>query len=138
MRTYLKFFRRSFPIVLAFLIIGHAQAEWALLGRTDTFRIYLDKGASQKSGSIIRTSQLIDFVTAQWVDAQTVIMSVKSLIDFDCAELKLRVLTVETYSEQMTGGRLLATDKFSNPEWESIQAGSSAEVAHKFACSENR
>ena len=138
MRTCLKYFRCSVPFILAFLVIGNAHAEWNLLGRTDTFRIYLDKGSSQKNGSIVRTSQLIDFVTAQWIDAQTVIMSVKSLVDFDCAESKLRILTVETYSEQMTGGRLLASEKFPSPEWESIQAGSSAEVAHKFACSENR
>jgi hypothetical protein len=127
-------FLRSFPFLLLLLLAGNAQAEWSLLGRTDTFRIYLDKGATQRGETSVQTVQLLDFVKAQWVDAQTVIMSVKSVVEFDCAQPRVRNISVETYSEQMTGGRLVSSEKFPVPAWEAIQPGSSAEGVRKITC----
>ncbi len=129
-----QFFRRSLPVLLALLFAGSAQADWFLLGRTDTFRIYLDKGSMRRSESTVQTVQLLDFVKAQWIDAQTVVMSVKSVVEFDCSQPRVRNLSVETYSEQMTGGRLVSSEKFPAAEWESIQAGSSAEGVRKITC----
>lgn len=129
-----RFFRRSLPLLFLLLFAGSAQAEWFLLGRTDTFRIYLEKGSTQRSETTVQAVQLLDFVKAQWIDAQTVIMSVKSVVEFDCTQARVRNISVETYSEQMTGGRLVSSEKFPTPAWENIQAGSSAEGVRKITC----
>jgi hypothetical protein len=129
-----RFLRRSLPFLFALLLAGNAQAEWFLLGRTDTFRIYLEKGSTQRSETTVQAVQLLDFVKAQWIDAQTVIMSVKSVVEFDCTQPRVRNISVETYSEQMTGGRLVSSEKFPAPAWENVQAGSSAEGVRKITC----
>jgi len=134
MYTGLPFLRRSLPLLCALFLAGNAQADWFLLGRTDTFRIYLDKGSTQRSETTVQTVQLLDFVKAQWIDAQTVIMSVKSVVEFDCTQPRVRNISVDTYSEQMTGGRLISSEKFPAAEWENIQAGSSAEGVRKITC----
>ena len=135
MSMTLRLMRRTLPVFLVLLFTGNAYAEWLLLGRTDAFRMYVEKGSVQKNGTTVQISQLIDFVTAQWIDAQTVIMSAKSVVEFDCSQPRLRTLAVQTYSEQIAGGRMVANEKFPTPEWEPVQSGSSAEGVRKFACS---
>ena len=117
-----------------FLLAGSAQAEWLLLGRTEAFRVYLDKASIKKNGQLVQTVQLMDFVTAQWIDAQQVIGSLKTRVEYDCTQLRSRTLAVEASSEQMGEGKLISSEQLPNPQWENVQVGTTDERAWKTAC----
>lgn len=129
-----KIVRRAFCVLASFLLAGSVQAEWSQLGRTDTFRLYLDQKLIQKSGDFVQVWQLMDFTVAQWADARTAVGSIKNLIEYDCTQPRLRTLAAEAYTEQMGAGRLVANERLSDPLWESVAPGSTAEQIRKIAC----
>ena len=116
------------------LLAGSAQAEWISLGRTDSFRVYIDQKPIQKNSDFAQIWQIMDFTSAQWVDAQTVVGSIKHLIEYDCSQPRFRTLFVEAYSEQMGDGRMVANEQLSNPQWEIVEAGGTAEKSRQHAC----
>lgn len=128
---------RALLMLLTCLLAGPVQAEWVALGRTDIFRVYLDPKPVQKNADSAQIWQMMDFVSAQWVDAQTVIGSVKNLVEYDCQQRRFRTLTAEAYSEQMGDGRRVANERLANPSWEGIEPGSSAEKIREIACGKN-
>jgi len=99
------------------------NGEWISLGRTENFRAYLDQGSVQRNGELVRVYQLTDFATAQWVDARTVVGSIRSLVEYDCRQPRARTLTLEAYSEQMGEGRLVASEQKADAAWEGIAPG---------------
>ena len=135
-------FSRHFPenlqrvvFVLAFAILaGGAQAEWISLGRTDAFRVYIDQKPAQKNGDLVQIWQIMDFTSAQWVDARTVVGSIKNLIEYDCKQARFRTLTVEAYSEQMGDGRMVANEQVPEPPWEVVEPGGTADKSRQAAC----
>ena len=129
-----KIVRRAFCVLATFLLAGSVQAEWSQLGRTDTFRLYLDQKLIQKSGDFVQVWQLMDFTVAQWADARTAVGSIKNLIEYDCTQPRLRTLAAEAYTEQMGAGRLVANERLSDPLWENVAPGSTAEQIRKIAC----
>ncbi len=129
-----KAMQQTLLAFVAFLLVGSVQAEWIPLGRTDSFRVYLDPKLIQKNGDLAQAWQIMDFTSAQWVDAQTVVGSIKNLIEYDCNQPRFRTLVVEAYSEQMTDGRLVATEQLPNPQWESAEPGGTAEKIRQLAC----
>lgn len=129
-----KIVRRAFCVLASFLLAGSVQAEWSQLGRTETFRLYLDQKLIQKSGDFVQVWQLMDFTVAQWADARTAVGSIKNLIEYDCAQPRLRTLAAEAYTEQMGAGRLVANERLSDPLWENVAPGSTAEQIRKIAC----
>lgn len=134
MNDFLKRNRRSMAVMAMCLLASSAQAEWILLGRSEAFRVYLDKASIKKNGSLVQTVQLMDFVTAQWIDARQVIGSLKTLVEYDCSQLRTRTLAVEANSEQMGEGKLISSEKLPDPQWENVQAGTTDERAWKTAC----
>lgn len=126
--------RQTFFLLAALLLADGVQAEWFPLGRSDNFRVYLDQRSIQRNGDSALTWQLMDFVTAQWTDAHTVIGSIKNLVEYDCTQPRLRTLAAEAYSEQMAVGKLVAKEQIPSPEWEAVQPGSAAEQILKLVC----
>lgn len=127
---------RALLVLATFLLAGSAQAEWLQLGRSDSFRVYLDQRLIQKNGDSAQVWQLVDFTTAQWANAQTVVWSIKNLIEYDCAQPRFRSLAGEAYSEQMGEGRTVANQQFREPQWEGVEPGSTAEQVRKIACTQ--
>jgi hypothetical protein len=76
----------------------------------------------------------MDFTTAQWIDAQTVVGSLKMLIEFDCGKPRLRALASEAFSEQMAEGRLVSREKFADPQWDAIEPGTTPDKIRQIAC----
>ncbi len=138
MTTDPKHIRRSFFFMTLLLLTSSAQAEWLLLGRTENFRVYLDQGSVRQKGEFIQTVQLMDFVTAQWIDAQRVIGSLKTQVEYDCNQPRSRTLGVDAISEQMGEGRLISSNKVTNPQLESVQSGTTAETIWKLVCGSAR
>jgi hypothetical protein len=122
-------------LALAFLLAaGSAQAEWYALGRTDTFRLYLDPQTIRVNGDLAQVWQLMDFTVAQWADPQTAIGSIKSLLEYDCAQPRSRTLLAEAYTEQMEAGRKVASERVQDPQWEIVEPTSTAEKIRQMAC----
>ncbi len=126
--------RLSIFFVAAFLLVGSAQAEWFLAGRNENFRVYVDQQSIQRNGASAQMLQLMDFVAAQWVDARTVIGSIKTVVEYDCRQPRSRALAVVAYSEQMAEGRVVSTENFSDPPWEGIQPGSTPDKIRQTVC----
>lgn len=126
--------RRVFYVLASFLLAGTAQAEWSQLGRTGTFRLYLDQKLIQKNGDFAQVWQLMDFTVAQWADARTAVGSIKNLIEYDCTQPRLRTIAAEAYTEQMGGGHLVANERLADPPWEDVVPGSTAAQIRQIAC----
>lgn len=135
MRNRLHKYARPLLFALsACLLAGGAQAEWILLGRTESLRIYLEQKQILRNGDLVQIWQLVDFTTAQWADPQTVVWSIKSLEEYDCSQPRFRTLASEAYSEQMAIGRLVAREQPAELQWETVQADSAPEKIRQIAC----
>ena len=120
--------------LVTLLMAGGAQAEWLALGRNENFRAYMNQKSLKKNGDFVQVPQLMDFVTAQWADERTVVGSIKTLVEYDCSQPRSRTLILEAYSEQMGDGRLVATERMPNPEWEGTKPESTSENIRKMVC----
>ena len=118
----------------ASLFAGSVQAEWVALGRNENFRVYLDPRSIQRNGEYVQIGQLMDFTSAQRVDTQTVVGSIKSLVEYDCSQPRFRTLISEAYSEQMGNGLKVASDQLPDPQWESIDPASTSGKIRQIAC----
>jgi hypothetical protein len=130
-------FRVRYPAVLFLMgcfLVGNAQADWLALGRNENFRAYLDQASLQRNGDQVQVLQLMDFVTAQWADERTVIGSIKSVVEYDCAQPRLRTVALEAFSEQMGDGRRVASERLPNPDWEGVKPGSTNEKIWQLVC----
>ncbi len=121
-------------LLTAFFLAGNAHAEWLFIGRNENFRAYLDQTSLQRNGERTQVLQLMDFVTAQWADERTVIGSIKSTVEYDCAQPRMRTVALEAYSEQMSGGRRVASEQLPNADWEGIKPGSTNEKVRQLVC----
>jgi hypothetical protein len=110
------------------------SAEWIALGRNENFRAYMDQRSVQKNGDFAQVYQLTDFVTAQWVDGGTVIGSIRALVEYDCTQPRARTLALEAYSEQMSEGRLVASEQNPDAEWENAASGGTGESVWRLVC----
>jgi hypothetical protein len=131
---FLKPMQRILLVAATFLFAGSVHAEWFPLGRTDSFRVYLDQKLIQKNGDFAQVWQLMDFTAAQWADAQTPVGSIKNLVDYDCTQPRSRTLAGEAYSEQMGAGRMVAKEQLPNPQWEPVEPHSTPEKIRQIAC----
>jgi len=121
-------------VLTTLLFAGAARAEWIQFGRTTDFRIYLDQRLISKNGDYAQMWQLMDFTVAQWADAQTAVGSIKTLVEYDCAQPRSRALLGEAYTEQMGAGRLVSSERVAEPQWEAIEVGSNPDKMQKIAC----
>ena len=125
---------RTLAMLLALLLSAPAQAQWMVLGRNEDFRIYLAPQLIRKNGDFTQIWQLMDFTAAQWTDAQTVVWSIKTLIEYDCATMRSRTLAGEAYSEQMGEGRKVASEQRPDAQWESVEPGTTSDKVKQIAC----
>ena len=132
--SFSKARRRTLAVLLAVLLPAAVQAEWMPLGRNEDFRLYLDQQLIRKNGDFTQIWQLMDFTAAQWTDAQTVVWSIKTLIEYDCAAMRSRTLAGEAYSEQMGGGRMMGSEQVADAQWESVEPGSTRDKVRQIAC----
>jgi hypothetical protein len=128
-----------YPLLLALLaagcaLAGSACAEWQLVGRDESVRLYVDDNSIQRKGDYAQIMQLTDFAIAQWADAQTAIGSIKALVEYDCVQPRSRAYSISAYSEQMAVGKTVANENFVDPQWTTIAPGISVEKLRQIAC----
>ena len=110
-----------------------AQSQWEMLGRNEDLRLFVDRGAVQRDGDIATVWQLVDYTSAQWVGAMTV-MSVRKLVEYDCPGRRTRTVAGAAYSEQMGRGRQVFAEKAPSPEWAPVPASGTGDSLWKIAC----
>lgn len=125
---------QTLAVLLAVILAAPVQAQWMVLGRNEDFRIYLDPKLIRKMADLTQIWQLMDFTAAQWTDAQTVVRSIKTLIEYDCPTMRSRTLAGEAYSEQMGDGRKVASEQRPDAQWESVEPGTTSDKVRQIAC----
>ena len=110
-----------------------AQSQWVMVGRNAELRLFVDRGNIVREGDIATMQQLVDYTSAQWV-GQKVIMSVRNVVEYDCAKRKVRTVAGAGYSEQLMRGIPVSEERLPAAEWLEVPAGGTPEQLWKIAC----
>lgn len=90
------------------LLSASATAEWTLITSNDELDVYVDAATSPKVNSKAKTWVLSNYKTEQKNESlKKLYWSTKGQFEYDCAEVKLRILALLQFSEPMGGGQVL-------------------------------
>ena len=110
-----------------------AHAEWAMVGRNEDLRLFVDRDALQRDGDVATISQLVDYTHAQWAGSM-VVMSVRQLVEYDCQNRRTRTVAGAAYSEQMGNGRQVTAQRMPDAEWVPVPAEGTPNQLWRIAC----
>lgn len=96
--------KKFFLIALA-LFGGTVWAEWLLAGETDEGNLYIDTLSVRRDGSMRQVWELTDLRQRDEGGE----LSRRTLVQYDCARDRTKVLSTSTYSEPMTAGITLVS-----------------------------
>jgi Surface-adhesin protein E len=106
-----------------------AWADWVKIVRTDVAAHYIDPATVRKDGDLRRVWTMQDMVQT----SPDGVMSIRALQEYDCAEQRMRYLSVTAHSGPMAGGRILATHVL-HDEWSDRPPGTKASAIEKLVC----
>lgn len=115
------------PVLIALFaaVSTNAAGEWTKVEKNNSADItrYIDAATIQETENRVRMVNLIDYKTArEAVDDK--FLSIKVVQEYDCNEVKKRILAFNTYNGNMGKGGVLYTDN-SPGEWEIISSNRS-------------
>ena len=112
-----------------------AMAEWTYLTSSEdkTLDVYIDKTTIRKRGNVAKMWELTDFKAPQKAAGGSFLSS-KSLKEYDCVEIRLRLLTLTSFSGNMGSGELIFNHQYDNRKWADIAPGSIGMDKWKAAC----
>lgn len=113
--------------------VGVAQTRWDMLGRNTDLRLFIDRTGVVRKGDIATMAQLVDYTSAQWVGTK-VIMSARSVAEYDCVARRTRTVAGVSYTEQMAQGVRVAEERQPDAEWLEVPRGGLAEQLWRIAC----
>lgn len=122
--------KRLIAGVLVALVAAPACAEWVRYGGSDTAIYYYDPATIKKRGNFVRVWSISD---AKRRDSDGV-LSRRWLYEHDCAEDRVRILSVADFSENMANGKVVLHSFDSPSEWFYIPPGSVGEILQKILC----
>lgn len=115
-------------------VSGSALAEWAMIGRNEDMRLYVDRSSIARNGDIATMVQMVDYTSAQWIGSK-VIMSVRNVAEYDCARRKTRALSGIAYSEQLGRGIEVTREEApADVPWADVPTGGAGERLWQAAC----
>lgn len=96
------------------------MAEWVGISRNEDFGItvYADPATTRKSGNEVKMWVLVDYKTAQGKNTSRQHMSSKRQDEYDCKEVKLRVIFESDHSGNMGRGKIVRSSK--NFGWQPV------------------
>ena len=124
-------------VLMALLAMASTSAlsEWTKVEKKNSEDItsYVDVATIQKTENKVRMINLIDYQTVrEAVDDK--FLSIKVVQEYDCNEVKKRILAFNTYSGNMGKGGVLYADSSPN-EWEIVSSpGSIGLTLWEIAC----
>lgn len=122
---------KKFAIFLL-LLSSPAWAGWKSVGDDDAVTTYADPASIVRKGSTATMWSLLDYKAFQRM-VEVGYFSHKAHVEYDCAEPRLRGLSLALHAEKMGEGKVIYEDT-SPHEWEMIDAGTLKETLWKVAC----
>lgn len=118
--------------IFLLLLSSPAWAGWKSVGEDDTATSYADPATIVRSGNTVKMWSLLDYKAFQRM-VEVGYFSQKAHVEYDCADKRLRGLSVSLHAEKMGEGKVIYEDT-SPHEWEEVSAGSMTEILRKVAC----
>ena len=126
---------KSFLMAFLTVVSTSALSEWIKVEKISSEGItrYVDVSTIQKNKNKVRMINLIDYQTKREA-LDDKFLSIKVVQEYDCNEVKKRILAFNTYSENMGKGGVLYRDTSPN-EWKIVSSpGSSGLALWETAC----
>lgn len=118
--------------LMLLLVTNTASAAWTYVGDTGYALHYVDTGSIQRIGNNRRMWDLFDY-KAQQTKTRKPYFSSRSLMEYDCSNMKQRRLSIIVSSGKMGGGDTVFTNSEADP-WKTIESNSAAIEFFKIAC----
>lgn len=126
--------RRINLMMLLAVVSSNVMAEWVEIGSSDASTIYADPATIRKTGNMVKMWNLSDFKTTQvFTGNPNPYLSLNAQDEYDCKKKQLRGLALIAYSENMGGGKKVAS-AHDPQKWNLFPPGTMGEVLWKFAC----
>ena len=121
-------------ITLLVLCSGPVYAEWVLVSRDDEaeLTVYVDPDTIHRNGNLVTMWGLIDYKTIQIIAGDS-LLSIRRQNEYDCAEVRTRMLAFTWFSGNMGSGQALHSDS-DEDKWKPVAPDSVAEALWKIAC----
>lgn len=126
---------KSFLMAFLTVVSTSALSEWIKVEKISSEGItrYVDVSTIQKNKNKVRMINLIDYQTKREA-LDDKFLSIKVVQEYDCNEVKKRILAFNTYSGNMGKGEALYRDTSPN-EWKIVSSpGSSGLILWETAC----
>jgi hypothetical protein len=112
-------------VLLAVFSTG-AMAGWTYLTPSEgnAFDFYIDKTTIRKRGNVAKMWALMDYKAPKEEADGTSHLSNKSLAEYDCVEIRVRLLALTHFSGNMGKGKVTSTYQYDDSKWVDIAPGS--------------
>ena len=118
--------------ILLLCLSGTAWAGWKSVAEDDTAITYADPAAMVRTGNTATMWSLLDYNAFQRM-VEVGYFSQKAQVEYDCAEPRLRVLSLALHAEKMGQGKMIYEDT-SPHEWEAVAPDTTIAILRKVAC----
>ena len=121
-------------VLLAVFSTG-AMAEWTYLATREdnAFDVYIDKTTIRKRGNVAKMWELRDFKAPQ-KEASGSYLSSRMLEEYDCVEIRQRLLALTDFSGNMGSGQIIFNHQYDNNKWADIAPDTVNMELWKAAC----
>ena len=112
-----------------------AMAEWTYLTSSEdnAYDIYIDKTTIRKRGNVAKMWELRDFKAPQ-KEASGSYLSSRMLEEYDCVEIRQRLLALTDFSGNMGSGQIIFNHQYDNNKWADIAPDTVIMELWKAAC----
>ena len=112
-----------------------AMAEWTYLTSSEdnAYDIYIDKTTIRKRGNVAKMWELRDFKAPQ-KEASGSYLSSRMLEEYDCVEIRQRLLALTDFSGNMGSGQIIFNHQYDNNKWADIAPDTVNMELWKAAC----
>lgn len=104
-------------------------AKWELVGAGGPALMYIDTETIHKEGPIRKVWELTNFIERTRFGE----MSRRSRVEYDCTNLRSRLLSISGFSEISNNGDVLYSSPMNN-NWDDIAPGTLSDSKLKFVC----
>ena len=112
-----------------------AMAEWTYLTSSEdkTLDVYIDKTTIRKRGNVAKMWDLSDFKAPKEAASGSHLSS-RALNEYDCVEIRSRLLTITDFSGNMGSGQIIFNHQYDDSKWADIAPGTIGMDLLKAAC----
>lgn len=100
------------------LLVTPAWGAWEEIARREGQALFIDAETIRGDGNLRRVWTMCSYAEPNADGA----LSTRSLVEYDCAERRYRILTISTHTECMGEGRTLRVEAAPDPWWRGIVA----------------